>query len=198
MINKKTVLFLIFVIWSPYCLADEILSCTERYAIDNDHTIISWYAKGLGFIRTSGKFENFDGFINLNTCNPAASKIYITIETSSILSGVKKLDKQLKGPIFFDIENYPKVIFESTKIAIQEKNSADIKGDFTMLGKTREVVLSTRFNKRAMDPIVNRMRISYSIKTSIQRSLWGMDQWLKVVSDNIDIVIEAEALKVID
>ena len=49
-----------------------------------------------------------------------------------------------------------------------------------------------------MDPIVNRMRISYSIKTSIQRSLWGMDQWLKVVSDNIDIVIEAEALKVID
>ena len=67
-----------------------------------------------------------------------------------------------------------------------------------MLGKTREVVLSTRFNKRAMDPIVNRMRISYSIKTSIQRSLWGMDQWLKVVSDNIDIVIEAEALKVID
>ena len=198
MINKKIVLFLTFVTWSPFCLAGEILSCTERYVIDNYHTIISWYAKGLGFIRTSGKFENFEGFINLNTCNPAASKIYITIDTNSISSGVKKLDKQLKGPIFFDVENYPKVMFESTEIAIQEKNSADIKGDFSMLGKTREVVLSTRVNERTMDPIANQMRIGYSIKTSIKRSLWGMDQWLKIVSDNIDIVIEAEALKVID
>ena len=195
---RKAVLFATFMIWGPLCIAQESPSCTEQYVIDKDHTNIVWYASRMGFSRTIGKFENFEGVINLNSCDPADSNIYITIDTNSIASGVIALDDQLKSRTFFDVESYPQAIFESTEIAVQEKNTANIKGNFTMLGNTREVVLSVRLNKRAMDPIINRMRTGYSIKTSVQRSQWGMDQLLAFVADDINIVIEAEALRVVD
>jgi polyisoprenoid-binding protein YceI len=53
-----------------------------------------------------------------------------------------------------------------------------------------------RFNKKAIDPLMNVMRTGYSIRTNVQRSKWGMDKLLAFVSDDISIVIEAEALKV--
>lgn len=186
-----------FMIWGPFCVAQESSTCVEQYKIDKDHTNILWYANRMGFSRTIGNFKNFDGVINLNNCNPAESDIYISIDISSISSGVTELDDQLKSRTFFDVDNYPEAIFESTEIAVQEKNMANIKGNFTMLGHTREVILNVRLNKRAIDPIINQMRVGYSIKTSIQRSLWGMNQLLAFVSDEINIVIEAEALKVL-
>lgn len=198
MIFRKTVLCATVMIWGPFCAAQENPSCTEQYVIDRDHTNIVWYANRMGFSRTIGKFENFEGVINLNSCVPADSNIYITIDTNSIASGVSALDDQLKSRTFFDVENHPQAVFESTEIAVKEKDTATIKGNFTMLGHTREVVLSVRLNKRAMDPIINRMRTGYSIKTSVQRSLWGMDQLLAFVSDDINIVIEAEALRITD
>ena len=65
-----------------------------------------------------------------------------------------------------------------------------------LLQKTREISLKVRFNKKAIDPLVNLMRTGYSIRTNVKRSKWGMDKLLAFVSDDISIVIEAEALKV--
>ncbi len=176
--------------------AQQSEECNEVYEIDKKYTNIMWYASRMGFSRTIGKFEEFQGTINLNNCNISESNIYITIDTNSITSGVDEIDQQLKSRTFFDVENYPEAIFESTGITLTEKDTAEVKGNFTMLGSTHEITLEVRFNKRAIDPIINRMRTGYSIKTSIQRSRWGMDQLLAFVSDDINIAIEAEALRI--
>jgi polyisoprenoid-binding protein YceI len=94
------------------------------------------------------------------------------------------------------VEKYPTAVFESTHITLIEEESAKVKGNFIMLGRTNEITLKVRFNKRAMDPILNRMRTGYSIRSTMKRSQWGMDQMLAFVSDEINITIEAEALKI--
>lgn len=176
--------------------AQDDLTGSEKYQIDQTHTNIIWYISHMGFSRTIGKFKKFEGTIELNYDDPTQSRIYITIDTASISSGIDDLDKQLKSNLFFDVEKYPTAIFESTDIILNQKDSADVKGNFTMLGKTREITLNVRLNKRAMDPILNRMRTGYSIRLSMKRSKWGMDQMLAFVSDDINIVIEAEALRI--
>jgi polyisoprenoid-binding protein YceI len=179
-----------------FVYAQDSNECIEVYEIDRKYTNIMWYASRMGFSRTIGKFEKFQGTINLNNCNTAESNIHITIDTNSIVSGVYEIDQQLRSITFFDVENYPEAIFESTGITLTEKDTAEVKGNFTMLGNTHEITLEVRFNKRAIDPIINQMRTGYSIRTSIQRSKWGMDQLLAFVSDDINIAIEAEALRI--
>lgn len=195
--NKITLCFItLCLICSTPTFAQDEDTCVEEYEIDQKYTNIMWYASRMGFSRTIGKFDDFQGTINLNNCDVSKSSIYITIDTNSITSGVDELDRQLKSKTFFDVENYPEATFESTDIILIEKDTAEVKGNFTMLGNTHEITLEVRFNKRAMDPIINQMRTGYSIKTLVQRSKWGMDQLLAFVSDDINIAIEAEALKV--
>ncbi|MBT5074739.1 MAG: YceI family protein [Kordiimonadaceae bacterium] len=193
---RKTLISLLFLIYAPFSYAADGVTGIETYQIDKDHTNIMWYISHMGFSRTIGNFKEFEGTVDLNHDDPDKSKIYITIDTASISSGVEDLDRQLRSELFFDVEEYPTAIFESTDITLIEENSADVKGNFTMLGKTKEITLNVRFNKRAMDPILNRMRTGYSIKSSMKRSQWGMDQMLAFVSDEINITIEAEALKI--
>ncbi len=182
-------------LWLDLAVAQDE-NCIEIYEIDKTYTNIMWYASRMGFSRTIGKFEEFEGIINLNNCDVSKSDIYITIDTESITSGVDEVDQQLRSRTFFDVENHPTAIFESTGITLKERDTAEVKGNFTMLGNTREISLEVRFNRRAMDPIINQMRTGYSIKTTLQRSKWGMDQLLAFVSDDINIAIEAEALRI--
>lgn len=176
--------------------AQEPSACIENYELDKAYTSIVWYADRMGYSRTIGRFSDFEGTIELNNCEINKSKIDIVIDTNSISSGNDEIDRQLKSITFFDVENYPEARFQSTNINLVEKDNAEVTGNFTMLGKTREISLKVRFNKKAIDPLVNLMRTGYSIRTIVKRSQWGMDKLLAFVSDDISIVIEAEALKV--
>ncbi len=65
-----------------------------------------------------------DGFFDENTLtykfNPEdleASYFKLSIPTTTINTGIKGRDKHLRKAKYFDVENYPKLTFESTKIA---------------------------------------------------------------------------------
>ena len=188
----------LFMSFASSASANNGITGVERHNIAKDHTNIVWYISHMGFSRTIGSFNEFEGIVDLNFDDPSKSKILITIQTDSITSGVTDLDQKLKGDQFFKVDEYPEASFESTDITLIENDTATVRGNFTMLGKTDEISLDVRFNKRAMDPILNRMRTGFSIKSSLQRSRWGMDQMLAFVSDEIAIVIEAEALRIAD
>lgn len=187
-------IFLLFI--GPLSYAQQPSSCIENYELDKTHTNIVWYADRMGYSRTIGRFAEFEGTIELNSCEVNKSKINIVIDTNSITSGNAEIDRQLKSVTFFDVDNYPKARFQSTNISLVEKDNAEVNGNFTLLGKTREISLKVRFNKKAIDPLINVMRTGYSIRANVQRSKWGMDKLLAFVSDDISIVIEAEALKI--
>ena len=192
----KIFITIIFLIFGHIAYAQEPSNCIENYNLDKTYTSIVWYADRMGYSRIIGSFGDFEGTIELNNCEINKSKIDIIIDTNSISSGNSEIDRQLKSVTFFDVENYPVARFQSTNINLIEKDNAQLIGNFTMLGKTREISLKVRFNKKALDPLMNVMRTGYSIRTNVQRSKWGMDKLLAFVSDDISIVIEAEALKV--
>ncbi len=199
MMSKKILICFLYIqslLLATQAFAVEEIVGIEKYQIDKTHTNIMWYIGHMGFSRTIGNFKEFEGTVDINFDEPDKSKIYITIDTKSISSGVDDLDQQLKSELFFYVDKYPKAIFESTDIKLIEKDTAEVKGNLTMLGKTKEVMLNVRFNKRGMDPILNKIRTGYSIKASIKRSKWGMDKMLAFIADDINIVIEAEAIKI--
>ena len=77
-------LFLFLIAFNTPVKAVEGVTGIEQYQIDKNHTNIIWYISHMGFSRTIGKFQDFEGIVTLNYDDPTKSEISITIDTKSI------------------------------------------------------------------------------------------------------------------
>ena len=96
------------------------------------------------------------------------------------------------SPDFFDVEKYPTITFESTKIE-KDGDKTFITGKFTMHGVTKEI----RFPFVAKGPINDpwgNSRIGLVGETSLNRTEYGMKPF-KGVGDEVTIKLSAEAVK---
>jgi len=174
--------------------AADKMSGTEKFTFENIHTNILWLADHLGFSKSTGQFLDFSGEFMLNYDAPAESTVEITIQTASISTGLPNFDAHLKTADFFDVEKYPTATFKSTKVTLKTEKTAEVEGELTMLGKSKPLTLQVRFNKRGIDVYKNVPRAGFSVRTTVKRSLWGMEKYLPLVGDDVKLIIEAEGL----
>jgi polyisoprenoid-binding protein YceI len=89
-----------------------------------------------GLMTVKGRFERFDGTLELGT-NPAAT---LTIDAASLDTGNARRDKHLRSADFFDAERHPEVRFESTSVTAHEE-ALVVRGRFTAAGTERPLEL---------------------------------------------------------
>ncbi len=174
-------------------ISSTVYAKSEKFVLDPNHTNIIWHANHLGFSNPDGKFAKSDGYIILDEKNPSISSVNVTIDTSSIITGIEAFDKHLKGSDFFNIEKYKTATFVSTKVDVYNQEYAKVYGDFTMLGVTKPVVLYAKLNKIGKHPFTKKKSVGFSATTVIKRSEFGMNYGIGMVSDDIQIAIEVEA-----
>ncbi len=170
----------------------------ERYEFDKAHTQILFFVNHLGFSNSQGEFHDYDGFVEFDQENPEKSKVEVTINTDSVDMDDEKWNAHMKNADFFDIGQYPTMTFKSTKIEKTGENTANITGSLKILDVTKPVVLETTFNKAAVHPFSKRYVAGFSAKTTIKRSEFGMRYGLPAVGDDVEIMLEVEAMRLED
>ena len=126
--------------------------------------------------------------------------VAVTIDASSIETGVADRDGHLKSPDFFDVAQYPELRFVGKRVQPRSGNEIDVIGDLTIRGITREVVLRVEQHGQAKDPWGN-VRAAFSAKTTIDRKDFGLtwNQALEtggvLVGDKVEIEAEIQAVK---
>ena len=179
---------------SKMALAQDSSSVENKYTIEKNHTSVMWIADHFGYSKVSGKFTDISGEIVFDEKKPQDSSVQVEIKTDSIATGLPKFEDHLKSKDFFDVKNFPTAKFVSKKIIVEgKKNKAQIVGDLTLLGVTKEVILKAEFNKSAPNPMSQKPTIGFSAKTTINRSDFGMKYALPGVADKVELVIEVEA-----
>lgn len=140
------------------------------WKLDPAHTQIEFSVKHMMFTKVRGQFSDFEGTVELDTDNPAASSVNVTIDAASIDTGVSDRDKHLRSADFFDVEKYPEITFRSKDVrgAIQEGGAFEVVGDLTIHGVTREVTLEASFEGTGTDPWGG-SRAGFTASTSIDR-----------------------------
>jgi len=127
----------------------------------------------------------------------------VTIDVSSIDTGVADRDAHLKSPDFFDVAQYPELRFVGKRVESQSRNEIDLVGDLTIKGVTREAVLPVAPHGQTKDPWGN-LRAAFTAKTTIDRQDFGLtwNQALEtgglVVGDRVDIEADIEAVKQVE
>jgi len=167
------------------------------YQIDQDHSQVGFQIRHL-VGKVKGHFAQFEGDITIDDKKISNSKFLAKIKTASIDTNSKKRDDHLKGTDFFDVDQFPLITFESTKISGSSKNMM-IDGNLTIRGVTKPVKLKATHNGTGTDPWGNE-RIGLSATGKINRKDFGMN-WNKaldkggvMLGDDVDLTIEVEGI----
>lgn len=176
-------------------LASGAQAQSASYAIDPTHTFANFEAKHFGISTIRGRFDKKEGAI---TIDPAAKtgKVEVTLDMSSVSTGVPALDAHLRKADFFDAEKFPTAKFEGSQFVFEGTKIKSVSGTLTMLGKTAPVTLVADAYACFEHPRLKREVCGGDFSATIQRSQWGMTYALPAVTpDNIRLLIQVEAVK---
>ena len=173
---------------------------TERYNVDLDHSIVGFSVALMVVSKTTGRFTDYAGFIEMDPEAKTVKAIETVIKTTSVNTNHEKRDTHLKSPDFFNVEKFPTMTWKMKSFEKQGDKYA-AKGDLTLLGVTKEVVLTGTFNGVVPKDPWGNTRAGFTAEGKINRKDFGMN-WSKaldngglVVGDEVTIKLEIECIK---
>jgi polyisoprenoid-binding protein YceI len=168
------------------------------WAIDGVHSIAEFSVKHMMVATAKGRFGSFDGTIQWDQSNPAASSVTINIDVTSIDTNEEKRDAHLRSGDFFDTEQYPTASFRSTRVEPDGDDEFNVYGDLTIRDQTHPIVLDVELEGQVLDPY-GLQRAGFEAKTEISRKQFGLN-WNAmletggaVVADKVKLLFHIEA-----
>ncbi len=172
----------------------------ERWSFDLGHSSINFSVRHLMVSKVRGLFTKWTGSLEADEQKPAGARVEVQIDAASIDTKEPQRDGHLRSADFFDVEKYPHLGFKSTAVESAGDKRFKLKGDLTIRGTTRPVVIDVEYAGRAKDPWGGE-RAGFSAKTSIDRKDFGLtwNQALEMggilVGDKVEVDLEIEAVK---
>jgi polyisoprenoid-binding protein YceI len=125
----------------------------------------------------------------------------VVIDANKINTLEAARDAHLKSADFLDVERYPTITFKSSSVTPDGDGELRLKGDLTVHGVTKQVVLKVEVpSAETKDPLGN-TRIGASATTRIKRSDFGLT-WNAaletggfLVGDNLKIELEVSLIR---
>ena len=168
----------------------------ETYELDPSHSQVIFNYTHLGFSTTYGMFSGFEGTIEFDEDDPAASSVEVSMPLMSMFTGWEEREEHFMSDEFFGAEEGDMITFKSTGIEVTGDNTALITGDLTMNGITRSVVLDTEMNQKTEShPMNNRPWLGFDATTTLKRSDFDVGMFAPQVSDEVEVMMSIEAGK---
>jgi len=166
----------------------------DNYSIDPAHTFPNFTINHLGFSTMHGRFNTTKGNLSIDLAKKTGS-VEITIDTASVDTGFKKRDDHLRSPDFFNANEFPEITFKSTKVTFNGNDKASVEGNLTIKGVSKPVTLNVDHIKCGVHPMNKKEVCGFNATTSIKRSDFGVKYGAPAIGDEVDITLEAEAVK---
>jgi len=168
-------------------------STIQKFAIDPVHTSVE-----LMLAKVRGRLASVSGGFAVVEGSSFPEEVEVSIAVASIETREEQRDGHLKSPDFLDVANFPQILFKSRDVE-GSGEKFQLRGELTIHGTTREVVLDGTFEGRGPDPWGNE-RVGYSAQTTISRKDFGLtwNQALEtcgvLVGDEVRIELNVEGI----
>jgi len=144
-----------------------------------------------------GRFGDFDGTIHYDKQNPAASKVELTVRSTSIDTDNDDRDKHLRSADFFDVEKFPTLSFSSTSVKAQDADTLAVAGDLTIHGVTKQVTIPVEILGTMQTPQGEKagFETSFTVNRKDYGVLWNrvLDAGGTILGDDVKVSIAIEA-----
>ena len=174
----------------------------DIWKLDKNTTVVHFNYDHLGLSRQSGRFKDIEGRLEFSPTAPEEGSVDITIKASAVSTGVPDLDRLLRSSDFLDTNRHPQIKFRSTGVRPTGERTGDIDGELSFMGVTWPVTLKARWNFTGEYPLASinpayqgKWVSGFSATTTIERSRWGLKRGIPLISDTVELRIEAEFIR---
>ena len=178
-----------------------------KWFFEPGHTAAGFCARHMMVTCVRGHFKDVHGTLDFDPENPSATSVEVTIDARGLWTGEPARDVHLRSADFLDVENHPTITFRGKGVELVGANEGKLRGELTIRGVTKPVTLDVRFLGQWQTPWWEdgadkgpRTRAGFVATTTINRKDFGvnwndvMDRGGLVVSDDVDLTIDAEAI----
>ena len=165
------------------------------YGIDPTHTFVTFEIGHFGTSTNRGRFDKKEGTVQFDRA-AKSGKVEITIDTSSINTGVEPFNKHLKSNEILNTEAAPTAKFVADKFSFNGDKVSEVAGTLTLNGKTNPVTLKASNFNCYQSPMLKREVCGGDFETTIARSQYGVNYGLNWgFPDAVRLLIQVEAVK---
>lgn len=187
--KKIILLSLLAVISTAFTYSQDI-----TWKNDPAHSRLGFTVKHLTISEIDGRFAKFDVTVTTNGTDYTNAKVELNADISSIDTDVDMRDDHLRSPDFFDAANFPTLKFVSTSFEKLTDNMGLLKGNLTLKGVTKPVVLNVSYWGTVTNPMNKQETAGFKITGDINRKDFGIGDSFpeSVVSETIKITANVE------
>lgn len=173
----------------------------ENYTLDPYHTFPHFEVSHLGYSNMRGRFDKSAGKFTIDRAAKTGS-IELVVQTASITTGdndkgarPRARDEHLRSPDFFNVAEFPTLVFKGTGVKFQGDNVQSIDGQLTMVGVTKPLSITLENWKCGPHPVSKKEMCGGNAHAVLKRTDYGMKFGVPAVGDELKLWFEIEAYK---
>lgn len=181
--------------------AAPVTSPVTKWVIDTGHSEVGFRVRHMMVSWTRGKFDRFEGTLELDGQDVTRSKLDVRIEAASINTNLADRDAHLRSADFFDAGNFPHLHFTSQKIEQANDGGLQVFGQLEIRGVKKTVTLEVEpLAPAAKDPwggtrrgtraTARLSRKEFGLNWNAALELGGV-----LVGDEVEITLEIELIQ---
>jgi polyisoprenoid-binding protein YceI len=173
----------------PFASGPAPAAGAANWRIDPARTEIAFAIDAVGFPRTQGRFDAFEGRIAIDFDRPEKSSVAFHVLAGSVDVGSTSFGDYLRSPAFLDANRHPSIDFVSTSVEKLSDRAVRVSGELTLLGVTKPLTVEVAVER----PPGGKERFEFRAQTRIDRLEFGMNSGFPLVSRDVDLTIRSEA-----
>jgi polyisoprenoid-binding protein YceI len=172
------------------------LAQTSTWVPDKAHSEVDFSILHMSLSRVNGRFGNIGGAITYDESDIAKSTVNVTIDVTSIDTGVSGRDADLKSANVFDAAQFPTATFVSTSVA-KNGSGLTVNGNLTLHGVTKPVTLTVDGPTGPVPGMDHKPHAGFSATTTISRTAFGVAAKYPpaMIGDDVKLTIELDVAK---
>lgn len=163
----------------------------EYYTLDQKYGRIAFSVRNFGLFSSAGEFGRFDAKLQLDGGHPERTTIDVAVDAGSVTMPWEQGVEMLRSPDYFDVGHYADIRFQSTSVEVEGKDRYAIVGLLRIRGVTKPLRLEARLIGRHPDPTMHKDVADFVATGVIDRSAFGMTADRVMISDRVDLTINA-------
>jgi len=189
---RRLVSFLgILALATPLALAQ-----TSTWVPDKAHSGVDFSILHMSLSQVRGHFGNIGGSIVLNEGDITKSTVNVTIDVTTVDTGVAGRDADLKSDHFFDVAQFPTATFTSTSVS-KSSGGLTVSGNLTLHGVTKPVVLQVQGPRGPVTGMDKKPHSGFSATPTVKRTDFGIATKYpsSMVGDDVNLTIDLDVVK---
>ncbi len=169
------------------------------WKVDPDHSRVGFVIRHLGIDTIRGEFLEFEGTLEVGGEFDSA-RASGSVVAASVFTNQPRRDEHLRSADFFDVEQFPLLSFESSRIEPTDAGGFRITGELTMHGVTNELVLDAVVQGSDVDQFGNE-RVGLEVSGELARGDYGLRFNVPVASgalliaERVKLVLDISAIR---